>query len=128
MPQPGQPGYPSSPRPPSTPSSQQPPNQQPVPNQQQRPQQPNQPQNQQVQKQNKITTLPKPVGIDPIQMLNERENRVAARIALRMEILSNLATTMPEDLRLQAQIELRALRVLNFQRQLRSEVRILLLV
>lgn len=48
--------------------------------------------------------------------------RVAARIAQRMEILSSLPTTMPEDLRLQAQIELRALRVLNFQRQLRSEV------
>lgn len=49
-------------------------------------------------------------------------NRVAARIALRMEQLSNLPTNMPEDLRVQAQIELRMLRVLNFQRQLRSEV------
>lgn len=39
-----------------------------------------------------------------------------------MEILNSLSTTMPEDLRLQAQIELRALRVLNFQRQLRIEV------
>lgn len=29
---------------------------------------------------------------------------------------------MPEDLRIQAQIELRMLRVLNFQRQLRTEV------
>jgi SWI/SNF-related matrix-associated actin-dependent regulator of chromatin subfamily A protein 2/4 len=48
--------------------------------------------------------------------------RVAARIAQRIEQLSNLPTTIPEDLRVQAQIELRALRVLNFQRQLRSEV------
>ena len=39
-----------------------------------------------------------------------------------MEQLSNLPTNMPEDLRIQAQIELRMLRVLNFQRQLRSEV------
>jgi SWI/SNF-related matrix-associated actin-dependent regulator of chromatin subfamily A member 2/4 len=39
-----------------------------------------------------------------------------------MEQLKNLPTNMPEDLRLQAQIELRALRVLNFQRQLRSEI------
>jgi hypothetical protein len=54
--------------------------------------------------------------------------RVAARIAQRIEELSNLPTTMPEDLRVQAQIELRALRVLNFQRQLRSEVSILLLL
>lgn len=49
-------------------------------------------------------------------------NRVAARISLRMEQLSNLPTNMPEDLRIQAQIELRMLRVLNFQRQLRTEV------
>lgn len=48
--------------------------------------------------------------------------RVAARIALRIEQLSNLPITIPEDLRVQAQIELRALKVLNFQRQLRSEV------
>lgn len=55
-------------------------------------------------------------------------NRVAARIALRMEQLSNLPTNMPEDLRIQAQIELRMLRVLNFQRQLRSEVIITILI
>lgn len=48
--------------------------------------------------------------------------RIAARIAHRMEILSNLPATISDDLRLQAQIELRALRVLNFQKQLRSEV------
>lgn len=48
--------------------------------------------------------------------------RVAARIALRIEELSALAASLPEDLKLKAQIELRALRVLNFQRQLRSEV------
>lgn len=54
--------------------------------------------------------------------------RVAARIAQRIEQLSNLPTTIPEDLRVQAQIELRALRVLNFQRQLRSEVGFLLLL
>jgi len=53
-------------------------------------------------------------------------NRVAARISLRMEQLSNLPTNMPEDLRIQAQIELRMLRVLNFQRQLRSEVQSLI--
>lgn len=48
--------------------------------------------------------------------------RVAARIAHRIEELNSLPTTMSEDLRIKAQIELRALRVLNFQRQLRSEV------
>lgn len=71
---------------------------------------------------NRVTTVAKPMGLDPIMILNERENRMASRIALRMEQLKNLPTNMPEDLRLQAQIELRALRVLNFQRQLRSEI------
>lgn len=73
-------------------------------------------------KQTRVTTLPKPVGIDPIQLLQERENRVAARIAARIEQVSNLPTDMSDKLRLQAQIELRALRCLNFQRQLRSEI------
>ncbi|KAM3966517.1 LOW QUALITY PROTEIN: ATP-dependent helicase brm [Aphomia sociella] len=73
-------------------------------------------------KQNRVTSIPKPVGIDPLQILNERENRIAARIAHRMEVLSNLPANISDDLRLQAQIELRALRVLNFQKQLRAEI------
>lgn len=39
-----------------------------------------------------------------------------------MEELSNLPTNMSEELRLKAEIELRSLRVLNFQRNLRAEV------
>jgi SWI/SNF-related matrix-associated actin-dependent regulator of chromatin subfamily A protein 2/4 len=74
------------------------------------------------QKQNRVTSVCKPLGLDPLLILQERENRVAARIAQRIEQLSNLPTTIPEDLRVQAQIELRALKVLNFQRQLRSEI------
>lgn len=70
----------------------------------------------------RFTTVAKPIGLDPITLLQERENRMASRIALRMEELSNLPANMPEDLRIKAQIELRALRVLNFQRQLRSEI------
>lgn len=79
-------------------------------------------QQQQMPNKNRITTVAKPQGLDPIIILNERENRMAARIALRMEQLKSLPTNMPEDMRIQAQIELRALRVLNFQRQLRSEI------
>lgn len=82
-----------------------------------------QPQQQQLStKQNKVTPIAKPVGVDPVVILQERENRLAARIAHRVEELSNLPTTMAEDIRIKAQIELRALRLLNFQRQLRSEV------
>lgn len=36
-------------------------------------------------KQTRVTTMPKPCGIDPIVLLQERENRVAARIAARIE-------------------------------------------
>nr|XP_018898267.1 PREDICTED: ATP-dependent helicase brm-like [Bemisia tabaci] len=76
----------------------------------------------QLQKQNRVTTIPRPTGIDPILILQERENRVAARIAHHMEKLSNLPSTVSDEIRLKAQIELRALRILNFQRQLRSEI------
>ncbi|XP_065202229.1 ATP-dependent helicase brm-like [Planococcus citri] len=74
------------------------------------------------QKQNRVTSLPKPAGIDPLVVLQERENRIAARIAYRIEELDNLPTNMSEDLKVVAEIERRALRVLNFQRQLRAEV------
>ncbi|XP_011302316.1 ATP-dependent helicase brm isoform X2 [Fopius arisanus] len=131
---------PSQVRPGSQPVQSQP---QPQQQQQQQPQQPNQNQNQQQQQQqqqqqnqqqqqqnqqqpgaktNRVTSVSKPAGLDPLLILQERENRVAARIALRMEQLSNLPTNMPEDLRIQAQIELRMLKVLNFQRQLRTEI------
>ncbi|XP_049821381.1 ATP-dependent helicase brm-like isoform X2 [Aethina tumida] len=82
---------------------------------------PMQPQQQQSSK-NRVTSIPKPAGLDPIIILQERENRVAARIAARLEQLANLPTSMSEEMRMQAQIELRALRCLNFQRQLRSEI------
>ncbi|KAJ8974907.1 hypothetical protein NQ317_009836 [Molorchus minor] len=81
-----------------------------------------QPHHHQAIKQNRITALPKPCGVDPLIILQERENRVAARIAARMEQLSNLPSNMSEEIRMQAQIELKALRCLNFQRQLRSEI------
>lgn len=98
--------------------------QQPLP-QQQPPQQQQQQQAQVPQppvKQNRTTSCPKPVGLDPLIILQERENRLSARIAHRVQQLSNLPTTMSDDLRIKVEIELRALRVLNFQRQLRAEV------
>ncbi|CAB3380991.1 Hypothetical predicted protein [Cloeon dipterum] len=83
-----------------------------------------QPQQQQPQQKSqvRVTTLAKPNGIDPIAMLSERENRVAASIAFRIEELTQIAPTLPEDLKIKAQIELRALKVLNIQRQLRAEI------
>jgi SWI/SNF-related matrix-associated actin-dependent regulator of chromatin subfamily A protein 2/4 len=73
-------------------------------------------------KPNRITPVAKPAGIDPVTLLQERENRLAARVAHRIDELSTLPVSMADDVRLKAEIELRALRLLNFQRQLRAEV------
>jgi len=64
----------------------------------------------------------KPAGIDPVTVLQERENRLAARIAHRIDELNNLPLNMADDVKTKAEIELRALRLLNFQRSLRAEV------
>ncbi|KAL8604698.1 Transcription activator BRG1 [Nucella lapillus] len=74
------------------------------------------------QKQNRIAPVSKPTGLDPIAVLNERENRISARISERIKELAKMPATMADDMRTKAMIELRALRLINFQRQLRSEV------
>lgn len=131
---PGQPGY----GPPGS-SPMGPPNAQPVPGNagsprpppgaqpggqpgQQPPQPGQQPQQAGGMKANRITPVSKPAGIDPVTLLQERENRLAARVSHRIDELSNLPVNMADDVRLKAEIELRALRLLNFQRQLRAEV------
>ena len=43
--------------------------------------------------------------------------RIAARVSERIKELSKMPATMAEDMRMQAMIELRALRLINFQRQ-----------
>ena len=70
----------------------------------------------------RVTSVPKPVGIDGVALLNERENRLASRVAHRIDELSSLPVLMADDIRRKADIELRALRLLNFQRQLRAEI------
>ncbi|KAL4236408.1 Transcription activator BRG1 [Mactra antiquata] len=74
------------------------------------------------QKQNRIAPVSKPAGLDPIELLNERENRIAARVSSRVKELQGIPATLSDDMKLKATIELRALRLLNFQRQLRQEV------
>uniref|UniRef100_A0A8B9VYL6 SWI/SNF related, matrix associated, actin dependent regulator of chromatin, subfamily a, member 4 n=1 Tax=Anas zonorhyncha TaxID=75864 RepID=A0A8B9VYL6_9AVES len=74
------------------------------------------------QKQNRITPIQKPRGLDPVEILQEREYRLQARIAHRIQELENLPGSLAGDLRTKATIELKALRLLNFQRQLRQEV------
>lgn len=74
------------------------------------------------QKQNKLNPSNKPQGIDPITALQERENRIAARITSRVAELQKMPAILPEDMQCKAMVELKALRLLNFQRQLRREV------
>ena len=73
-------------------------------------------------KPSKITPVAKPAGLDPIELKKERENCISQRIAHRIQELSSLPANMPEDLRMKAVIEYRALRLLNFQKQLRADV------
>lgn len=70
----------------------------------------------------RLAPVAKPVGLDPVTILKERENRIQARIVLRIKELEGLPGSIAEDLRMKAMIELRALRLLNFQKQLRAEV------
>jgi SWI/SNF-related matrix-associated actin-dependent regulator of chromatin subfamily A protein 2/4 len=79
------------------------------------------------QKQAKVTGIGKPEGIDPVAVLQERENKLANRIVFRLQELSDRACAIPDDLQIKAQIELRALRLFNFQRQLRQEVSTLII-
>ncbi|XP_078809523.1 putative global transcription activator SNF2L2 isoform X2 [Oryzias latipes] len=74
------------------------------------------------QKQNRITPIQKPQGLDPMGILQEREFRLQARIAHRIQELESLPGSLPPDLRTKATVELKALRLLNFQRQLRQDV------
>lgn len=48
--------------------------------------------------------------------------RIEARIAHRVYELENLTSTLPDPVKRKAMIELRALRLLNFQKQLRAEI------
>ncbi|RWS25890.1 transcription activator BRG1-like isoform X4 [Leptotrombidium deliense] len=73
-------------------------------------------------KNNRITPIQKPCGIDPLEIIKERENKIAQRIAYRIDELENLPANLAEDLQMKAMIELRALRLVEFQRQLRQEV------
>uniref|UniRef100_A0A8C7F649 SWI/SNF related BAF chromatin remodeling complex subunit ATPase 2 n=1 Tax=Oncorhynchus kisutch TaxID=8019 RepID=A0A8C7F649_ONCKI len=69
------------------------------------------------QKQNRVTPIQKPQGLDPTEILQEREYRLQARIAHRIRELESLPGALPPDLRSKATVELKALRLLNFQRQ-----------
>ena len=60
-------------------------------------------------------TLPK--GVDPDLVQKERESRIRARIIHRVNELEALPSGLPDDLYRKAMIELKSLRLLDFQRQ-----------
>lgn len=47
-------------------------------------------------------------------------SRIASRISSRIKELAGIPATLSEDMKTKATIELRALRLLNFQRQVRK--------
>ncbi|KAI8802971.1 SNF2-family ATP dependent chromatin remodeling factor snf21 [Cladochytrium replicatum] len=72
-----------------------------------------------------------PIGVDPATLLHERERRVRARIANRITELEKLPSTLSDEpldllggtsLKLRALIELKSLRLIQKQRQIREDV------
>ncbi|CAF0969845.1 unnamed protein product [Rotaria magnacalcarata] len=71
----------------------------------------------------RLTPVLKPTGVDIQEVLVERDLRIQHNIVIRIgELDKLLPTLLHDDLRMRAMIELKALKLLNFQRQLRTEV------
>ena len=72
---------------------------------------------------NKIVPVQKPNGLDPIDLIRERENSILNKIKYRIGELENLPIKLlGDELKLKINIELKALRLLEFQKQLRNEI------
>ncbi len=71
----------------------------------------------------RITSIPKPIGIDIQEVVSERDVRIQNNILIRINELEKVLQTLTqENLRTRIMIELKALKLLNFQRQVRSEI------
>jgi SWI/SNF-related matrix-associated actin-dependent regulator of chromatin subfamily A protein 2/4 len=71
----------------------------------------------------RITSISKPVGIDIQEVAIERDVRIQNNILIRINELEKVLQTLTqENLRTRIMIELKALKLLNFQRQVRSEI------
>lgn len=68
----------------------------------------------------RLTPIQKPTGVDIQEIIVERDLRIQHNIVVRIEELETLLPTLiHDDLRMRAMIELKALKLLNFQRQVR---------
>ncbi|KNE68271.1 hypothetical protein AMAG_12941 [Allomyces macrogynus ATCC 38327] len=68
-----------------------------------------------------------PAGIDPVAVHEERERRIAARMANRVKELQGLPSNLPDgpeaaNAKIRALIEMKGLKLVEKQRQLREEV------
>ncbi|CAF3395633.1 unnamed protein product [Rotaria sp. Silwood1] len=71
----------------------------------------------------RLTLITKPIGIDVQDIINERDNRIQNNILIRINELEKVLQIITQDNhRTRIMIELKALKLLNFQRQLRSEI------
>lgn len=70
----------------------------------------------------RLTPIQRPQGLDPVELLKEREQRIQSRIAQRIKELSSLTVFSTPEQRTSLMLELRSLRLLNFQRQLRQDI------
>ncbi|KFD51437.1 hypothetical protein M513_07650 [Trichuris suis] len=69
-----------------------------------------------------LSPLSRPAGLNPIEILKERENRIVHRIGLRAKELMNMRADIDPETRKRCAAELRALRLINFQRALRQHM------
>jgi SWI/SNF-related matrix-associated actin-dependent regulator of chromatin subfamily A protein 2/4 len=71
----------------------------------------------------RVTSIAKPIGIDIQEVINERDVRIENNILRRINELEKiLQSVTQENIRTRIMIELKALKLLNFQRQVRSEI------
>ncbi|CAF1935496.1 unnamed protein product [Rotaria magnacalcarata] len=71
----------------------------------------------------RVTLITKPIGVDVHDIINKRDSRIQNNIIIRINELEKLLQSITqENIRTRIMIELKALRLLNFQRQLRSEI------
>nr|CDS30859.1 global transcription activator snf2l2 [Hymenolepis microstoma] len=70
----------------------------------------------------RIGSIQRPQGLDPVELLKEREQRIQSRIGQRIKQLSSLGIFSTPQQRISLEVELRSLRLLNFQRQLRQDM------
>ena len=63
-----------------------------------------------------------PFAYDPLTLAVEREHILKNRIQFRINELENLPNNLPHDLKLKAMIELKALKLSEYQRKLREEI------